>query len=86
MSPSGAKSAGAGCGVWPGRRTLIAAMTALLLLPIEAGNAGWLQDMFKGSSSQGKSPKQHTAPKQATAPKQPASPKRATLAKPAATP
>jgi N-acetylmuramoyl-L-alanine amidase len=86
VPPSGAKSAGAGFGVWPGRRTLIAAMAALLLLPIEASNAGWLQDMFKGSSKSGKSPKQHTVPKQATAPKQTASPKRAALAKPAVSP
>jgi N-acetylmuramoyl-L-alanine amidase len=61
-------------------------MAALLLLPIEAGNAGWLQDMFKGSSSQGKSPKQHTAPKQAASPKQPSAPKRVAVAKPAASP
>lgn len=55
-------------------------MAALLLLPIECGHAGWLQDMFKGSSKSGKSPKQHAAPKQ------PALPKRASLTKHAATP
>ena len=62
-------------------------MAVLLLLPIEASDAGWLGDMFKGSSKSGKAPKQQTAPKQATAPKQPTAPKqRVTAAKPAATP
>ena len=56
-------------------------MAALLLLPIETSDAGWLQDMFKGSSRQGKSPKQNTVPKQAATPKQ-----RVTAAKPAASP
>lgn len=34
-------------------------MAALVLLPIEASDAGWLSDIFKGSSKDGKSPKQH---------------------------
>jgi N-acetylmuramoyl-L-alanine amidase len=83
---SGAKSASARFGIWHGRRAIIAAMAALLLLPIEAGHAGWLGDIFKGSSKPGKSPKQVTAPKQAAAPKQPSAPKRAAAAKPAASP
>ena len=49
-------------------------MAALVLLPIEASDAGWLSDIFKGSSKPGKSPA-HVA-----------SPKPATLAKPAASP
>jgi len=61
-------------GFWPRRRTIVAAMAALVLLPIEASDAGWLSDAFKGSSKHGKSPK-HVA-----------SPKRATLAKPATSP
>jgi N-acetylmuramoyl-L-alanine amidase len=73
---SGRKSAGSRFSIWPGRRTIIAAMAALVLIPIETGDAGWLQDIFKGSSKQGKSPKQHTAPKQATPAKPAASPKR----------
>jgi N-acetylmuramoyl-L-alanine amidase len=36
-------------------------MAALVLLPVEASAAGWLSDMFKGSSKDGKSPKQHVA-------------------------
>jgi N-acetylmuramoyl-L-alanine amidase len=63
---SGTKFADPGFGIWPRRRTIIAAMTALLLLPIEASYAGWLQDMLKGSSKQAKPPKHVTAPKPAT--------------------
>ena len=55
---SGRKFAGSAIGVWPHGRTVIAAMVALLLLPIEVSDAGWLSDVFKGSSKQGKSPKQ----------------------------
>jgi N-acetylmuramoyl-L-alanine amidase len=77
---SGRKFARSGFGGWPRRRTIIAAIAALLLLPIEASDAGWLQDMFKGSSKQGKSPKHATAPKHLT------SAKPATPAKPAAAP
>jgi len=64
--------AGSGSGVRARRRTIIAAMAALVLLPIEASDAGWLSDVFKNSPKPGKSPK-HATP-----------PKRATLAKPAA--
>ena len=80
LPSSGRKSARSGLGVWPRRRTLIAAMAALVLLPIEASDAGWLSDMFKGSSKPGKSPKQVASPKRATVAK------RATPAKPAASP
>src|SRR3984893_16851029 len=61
-------------GFWPRRVTIVAAMAAFVLLPIEASDAGWLSDVFKGSSKHGKSPK-HVA-----------SPKRATLAKPGTSP
>jgi N-acetylmuramoyl-L-alanine amidase len=71
---SGRKFARAGFGVWPCRRTVIAAMAALVLLPIEVCDAGWLSDIFKGSSKPGHAPKHAT------------SPKRTTLAKPAASP
>ena len=70
----------AGFGVWPRRGTIFAVMAAWVLLPIGASEAGWLQDMFKGSSQPGKSPKHVASPKPAT------SPKRAILAKPAASP
>jgi N-acetylmuramoyl-L-alanine amidase len=58
-------------------------MAALLLLPIEASDAGWLSDVFKGSSKQGKSPKQVSSPKLAISARPVASPRRHT-AKPAA--
>jgi N-acetylmuramoyl-L-alanine amidase len=48
------------------RRTLIAAMAAVLLLPIEAGHAGWLSDIFKGSPKHDKSPAHAAARKPAT--------------------
>lgn len=55
------------------------AAAALLLWPIEAGHAGWLSDLFKGSKSD-KPPKHSVAPKPA------AEPKRAEPAKPAPAP
>jgi N-acetylmuramoyl-L-alanine amidase len=73
------KSAGAGLGGRPRRSTIAAATVALLLLPIEASDAGWLSDIFKGSKSD-KPPKHSVAPKQAT------EPRRAEPAKPAAAP
>ena len=55
-------------------------MAALVLLPIETSDAGWLSDLFKGSSKPDKSPKQAAAAKRARPPKP------ATVAKPAASP
>ncbi len=71
----------AGLGGRPGRCivAIAVAMAALLLLPIEAGHAGWLSDIFKGKKSD-KPPKHSVAPKQATEPRQ------ARSAKPAAPP
>jgi N-acetylmuramoyl-L-alanine amidase len=77
---SGRKFAGSGFGVWPRRRTVIAAMAALMLLPIEVSDAGWLSDVFKSSSKPDKPSKHVTSSKPAI------SSKRATLAKPAASP
>jgi N-acetylmuramoyl-L-alanine amidase len=51
-------------------------MAALLLLPIEASDAGWLSDVFKGSSKQGKSPKQVSSPKPAISARPAVSPRR----------
>jgi N-acetylmuramoyl-L-alanine amidase len=67
-------------GYWPRRCTIIVAMAAIVLLPIEASHAGWLSDLFKSSSKQGKSSRQSKPPKQAT------SSKPAALAKHAASP
>lgn len=65
-------------------------MAALLLLPVEASHAGWLSDVFKGTSKQVQSPKRQ-APKQSSSPKRAAAPKPvaskpARVAKPAAAP
>ncbi len=58
----------------------------MLLLPIEASDAGWLSDIFKGSPKPGKSAKQATSPKPATVAKRATPAKRVTQAKPAASP
>ena len=68
---------GIATGFWPRRRTIIAAMAALVLLPIEVSDAGRLSDIFKSSSKHGKS-------EAAKPPKPAASPKPERLAKPAA--
>jgi N-acetylmuramoyl-L-alanine amidase len=74
LSP-GKKFARLGAGVWPRRRTVIAAMTALVLLPIELADAGWLQEIFKGSSKPDKSAKHVAAPRRAAVAKPAAAPK-----------
>jgi len=61
-------------------------MAALVLLPIEASDAGWLSDVFKGSPKPGKSAKQATSSKRATLAKRATPAKRVTLAGPAASP
>jgi N-acetylmuramoyl-L-alanine amidase len=43
-------------------------MAALLLLPIEASHAGWLSDVFKGSSKAAKPPKHVASPARAARP------------------
>jgi N-acetylmuramoyl-L-alanine amidase len=75
LPPSGRKFARSGFGVWPHCGTIIAAMAAWLLLPIEVSDAGWLSDVFKGSSKPDKSPKHATSPKRVASPKSAASPK-----------
>jgi N-acetylmuramoyl-L-alanine amidase len=58
---------------------VIAAIAVLVLLPVEAGHAGWLSDMFKGSSKAGKSSRHAARPKPAVAAKHVAPPKRHTV-------
>jgi N-acetylmuramoyl-L-alanine amidase len=53
----------------PRRRTVIAVMAALVLLPIEVSEAGWLSDIFKGSSKHSKPPAHGVSPKRATSAK-----------------
>ena len=70
---------------WRRGRIVIAAMAAMMLLPIEVSDAGWLSDVFKGSSKQAKSSKQGkpskhvTSRKPAALAKRAASPKRRTV-------
>jgi N-acetylmuramoyl-L-alanine amidase len=59
-------------------RILATTVAALLLLPIEAGQAGWFSDIFKGSKDK--------PPKHSVTPKPAAEPRQATPAKPAAAP
>jgi N-acetylmuramoyl-L-alanine amidase len=54
---------GIAAGFWPGRGTIVAAMAALVLLPIEVSDAGRLSHTSKSSSKHGKSPKHVTSPK-----------------------
>jgi N-acetylmuramoyl-L-alanine amidase len=68
LLPSGRKSAGAGFGIFR-HGIILVAMPALLLLPIEAGNAGWLSDVFKGSAKSAAQPKRTTSPSHTAAPK-----------------
>ena len=57
------------------RRAIIAAMAALVLLPIEVSDAGWLSDVFKSSSKHGKSPKHVARQSESALAKHAASPK-----------
>ena len=75
MLSSGEKYAGYGFGIRPRRRTVVAAVAALVLLPVGASDAGWLSDVLKGSSRPGKSPRHVTSPKRATVAKPAAAPK-----------
>jgi N-acetylmuramoyl-L-alanine amidase len=77
---SGRNFAGWGFGVRPRRRTIVAAMAALVLLPIGVSDAGWLSDVFKGSSKHEKSPKHVTSAKPATPAKSAAKPRTEKLA------
>jgi N-acetylmuramoyl-L-alanine amidase len=74
LPSSGRKFARSGLDV-PRRRTALAVMAALVLLPIEVSEAGWLSDIFKGSSKHGKSPAHVASPKHATSAKRAAPPK-----------
>jgi N-acetylmuramoyl-L-alanine amidase len=64
---SGQKFVRSGFDGRPCRCTVIAVTAALMLLPIEASAAGWLSDILKGSSTDGKPPKQHVASRKAAA-------------------
>jgi N-acetylmuramoyl-L-alanine amidase len=52
--------------------TILAAIAILVLLPVQASDAGWLSNMFKGSPKADKSPRQPTVAKRAPAKPAPA--------------
>ena len=58
-------------------------MAALVVLPIEAGNAGWLSDVFNGQSNTDKSQKHAGAPRPAASARS-AAPRKSHAAKPPA--
>jgi N-acetylmuramoyl-L-alanine amidase len=68
------------------RRTVIAVMAALVLLPIEVSEAGWLSDIVKGSSKHSKSLAHVVPPKHIASSKHATSAKHVSLAKRAASP
>lgn len=72
MLSSGQKFVRSGFDIQPRRCTVIAVTAALMLVPIEASAAGWLSDMFKGSSRDSKSPRHHVASRKPAAPARPA--------------
>ena len=71
----GKKFGWASLSLWPRRCTIIAAIAALALLPIEGSNAGRLQEIFKGAPKHGKSPKHVASRKPAKSAKHATSPK-----------
>ncbi len=79
LRSSGRKFVSSGFGIWPRRRAIVAAMVAVVLLPIEVSHAGWLSDVFKGSSKPAKSSRRAAAPKPAAAAKAAAPPKHHTV-------
>ncbi|CAN7689565.1 N-acetylmuramoyl-L-alanine amidase [Bradyrhizobium sp. LjRoot220] len=86
MLSSGKKFARSGFSGWFRCRTVVAAVVALALLPIEVSDAGWLSDVFKGTSKQGQAPKRSPSPKHVAPTKPAMSSKPVTVAKPAASP
>jgi N-acetylmuramoyl-L-alanine amidase len=75
---SGKKITGSDFGVWRRRRAIIAAIAAMVLLPIEVSDAGGLSDFFKRSAKPDKSPAHVASSKPAT----PAKPAAAAVATP----
>jgi N-acetylmuramoyl-L-alanine amidase len=79
LRSTGQKFPRSGFDIWPCCRTVAAVIAALVLLPIEASAAGWLSDVFNGSSKDGKSSKQHLASRKPTVSRKPHTAGRAAL-------
>jgi len=80
---SGQELARSGFDIRPCRRAVIAVIAVWVLLPIEASAAGWLSDMFKGSSKDNKSPKHRVASRKPAALAKTAALRKPRTAKPA---
>jgi N-acetylmuramoyl-L-alanine amidase len=63
-------------GFWSRRGIVIVVAAAMVLMPIKVSHAGWLSDLFKGSSKPGKSSRQGKPVKQAASHKPAAAAKR----------
>lgn len=68
-------------GFWSRRGIVIVVAAAMVLMPIKVSHAGWLSDLFKGSSKPGKSSRHGKPAKQAASPKPAAAAKHAASAK-----
>jgi N-acetylmuramoyl-L-alanine amidase len=68
-------------GLWSRRGIVILVAAAMMLMPIKVSHAGWLSDLFKGSSKPGKSSRQGKPVKQAASHKPAAAAKRAATPK-----
>lgn len=68
-------------GFWSRRGIVIVVAAAMVLMPIKVSHAGWLSDLFKGSSKPGKSSRHGKPAKQAASPKPAAAAKHAASSK-----
>jgi N-acetylmuramoyl-L-alanine amidase len=75
LPSSGSKSASAGLGVRRCRRTIIAAIAGVVLLPVEATHADFFSNLFKTNANQDNPPKRAVPPPQDPSPKQDVPPK-----------
>jgi N-acetylmuramoyl-L-alanine amidase len=85
MPSSGGKIAASGLGVLR-CCAVIAVTVALVLVPIEVSEAGWLSDIFKGSPKHNKSPAHAVSPKHIASARHATSAKHVSSAKHAASP
>lgn len=68
-------------GFWSRRGIVIVVAAAMALMPIKVSHAGWLSDLFKGSSKPGKSSRQGKPARQAAPQKPPTAAKRTAVPK-----
>ena len=68
-------------GLWSRRGIVIVVAATMVLMPIKVSHAGWLSDLFKGSSKSGKSSRQGKPARQAASSKPAAAAKHGALSK-----